>query len=67
MVVPSRGNGSIETVSAMPMNADTCLLESAVPEANRDTIRDITTDIDVPNRHLLNARQAWFLARVASG
>lgn len=41
--------------------------ECAAPEANRDTIRDIIGDIDVPNPHLLNERQAWFLTRVENG
>ncbi|MFA7587824.1 MAG: hypothetical protein WCY11_16795 [Novosphingobium sp.] len=67
MVAPSRGDGSIESVAAMSASADSCLPECAVPEANRDTIRDIIRDIDVPNRHLLNDRQLWFLTRVATG
>lgn len=67
MIAPSRGDGSIESMSAMPTSADSCLPECAAPEANRDTIRDIIRDIDVPNRHLLNDRQLWFLTRVAAG
>ena len=67
MIVPARGNGSIEALSALSASVDSRPLECAAPEANRDTIRDIIRDIDVPNRHLLNQRQAWFWTRVAAG
>lgn len=67
MVAPPIGDGSTEAESAMPTSAHSCVSESAPPEANRDTIRDIIRDIDVPNRHLLNERQLWFLTRVATG
>lgn len=67
MVAPPIGDGSTEAESAMPTSAHSCVSERARPEANRDTIRDIIRDIDVPNRHLLNERQLWFLTRVATG
>lgn len=67
LITQPRDNGSNEAVSSMSTSADYGLQESAVPEANRDTIRDIIRDIDVPNRHLLNERQLWFLTRVATG
>lgn len=66
MIAPPLGDASIEALSALSTSADSCPLDCAVPEANRDTIRDIIRDIDVPNRHLLNERQAWFWTRVAA-
>lgn len=67
MIAPPFGDSSIEAISAMPTSADSCPPECAVPEANRDTIKDNIRDIDVPNTHLLNERQAWFLTRVENG
>ena len=67
IIAPHLGDGSVEAVSAMPTSADSCPPECAVPEAIRDTIRDNIRDSDVPNRHLLNQRQAWFWTRVAAG
>lgn len=67
IIIPPLGDASIEALSALSTRADSCPSECAVPETNRDTIRDIIRDIDVPNRHLLNQRQAWFWTRVAAG
>lgn len=67
MIAPPLGDASIEAESAMPSSVDSSVSEYAVPEANRDTIRDIIRDIDGPNSHLLNERQAWFLTRVENG
>lgn len=67
MLVPALGDASIEASSASSTSADSCPPACAVPETNRDTIKDIIRDIDVPNPHLLNERQAWFLTRVENG
>lgn len=63
MIAPARGNGSIEALSALSTSANSRPSECAGPEANRDIIRDI----NVPNPHLLNERQSWFLTRVGLG
>lgn len=67
MIAPPLGEGLIEALSARAASAASCPPECAVPEANRDTNRDIIRDIDGPNSHLLNERQAWFLTRVENG
>ncbi len=67
MIAPPLGEGVSEALSARSTSADSCLPGCAVPEANRDTNRDMIRDSDVPNRHLLNERQAWFWTRVAAG
>lgn len=66
-IAPNLCDSSIEAVTIMPTSAESWGLERAGPDANRDTIRDIIRDIDVPNPHLLNERQAWFLTRVENG
>lgn len=67
MIAPPFGDSSIEAVTIMPTSGESWGLERAGPDANRDTIRDIIWDIDVPNPHLLNERQAWFFTRVENG
>lgn len=72
LVVPgmpprSHGNGKIQAVPSTPTNAISLPLLEGDVAGNRDTIRDIIRDMDVPNRHPLNERQAWFLLRVGHG
>lgn len=67
MIPVSHMNNSIQPGPVMPVNIFIQSPAGKDVDANGDMIRAIIRDMDVPNRKMLNERQAWFLVRVGSG